>query len=132
MATARFREQGSRPARGRPFQLARRLASCPIPVASLPDDHMEANEHGQCTCRSGWSPGLVALTAGLTAMPARAATSEPPLAPTPRVQCGAGSIPEPGMQGRVPKDQIAARNLKNGYRCNVEVLGHQGIGGGFP
>ena len=77
----------------------------------------------------------VAIAGALAAMgsPAFAppAAAEPPLVPTPRAACGPGAIPEPGMQGRVPKDEITAGNVKNGYLCNVEILGHQGIGGGF-
>ena len=51
------------------------------------------------------------------------ATGEP--TPTPQGPCGPGSLPEPGLQGRVP----AATS--EGYRCNVEVLGTAGKSGGF-
>jgi hypothetical protein len=51
---------------------------------------------------------------------------EPPLAPAPRAQCGPGSRPEPGVQGRVPEG-----SNKDGFTCNTELVGHQGTEGGF-
>jgi hypothetical protein len=51
---------------------------------------------------------------------------EPPLAATPRAQCGPGARPEPGIQGRVP-----AGSNKDGFTCNTELVGHQGTEGGF-
>jgi hypothetical protein len=48
---------------------------------------------------------LAALGQGVGQTPTRAATvrrAEPPLVATPRARCGAGSHPEPGIQGRVP------------------------------
>ncbi|MCW2616616.1 MAG: hypothetical protein JWN08_3610, partial [Frankiales bacterium] len=46
-------------------------------------------------------------------------------APTPQGRCGPGSVPEPGLQGRVPDATPV------GYRCNVEVVGTAGESGGF-
>src|SRR4051794_34327263 len=51
---------------------------------------------------------------------------EPPLAATPRAQCGPGSKQEPGIQGRVP-----AGSNKDGFNCNLSLLAHQGTEGGF-
>jgi hypothetical protein len=51
---------------------------------------------------------------------------EPPLVATPRAQCGPGSQPEPGIQGRVP-----AGSADKGLWCNVTVVSHQGTSGGF-
>jgi hypothetical protein len=51
---------------------------------------------------------------------------EPPLVATPRAQCGPGSQPEPGIQGRVP-----AGSADKGLWCNVSVVSHQGTSGGF-
>src|ERR1700730_14768533 len=47
---------------------------------------------------------------------------------TPRAICGAGSLPEPGAQGRV-----AAADLATGLgsHCTLERLGHEGTLGGF-
>lgn len=44
-------------------------------------------------------------------------------------QCGAGSLPETGLQGQVPlADRKSGRNLQ-GYRCNLELVGqYQGAG----
>src|SRR3954453_17630732 len=51
---------------------------------------------------------------------------EPPLAATPRAQCGPGSKREPGIQGRVP-----AGSNKDGFNCNTSLVAHQGTEGGF-
>ena len=61
--------------------------------------------------------------------PAKVATArraEPPLVATPRAQCGPGSKPEPGIQGRVP-----AGAATDGLRCNADLVSHQGTSGGF-
>ena len=47
-------------------------------------------------------------------------------APTPRADCGLGSRPAPGMQGRVTAEVPA-----DGYTCNTELVGHEGSTGGF-
>jgi hypothetical protein len=66
--------------------------------------------------------GLVATLA--VPIVARAADSDVASA-TPRAQCGPGSVPETGMQGRV----VAAD--ANGVRCNMAPVGHFGNSGGF-
>lgn len=60
---------------------------------------------------------------------AQDAPASPPA--TPRAVCGPGSVPEPGIQGRVPADDVAKGGAKNGYRCNVELLGREGRTAGF-
>ncbi len=55
---------------------------------------------------------------------ARAAAVTPPA--TPRAECGPGSKPEPGIQGRVPAGAPA-----DGYRCNTSLLGREGTAGGY-
>src|SRR3954454_18963069 len=50
----------------------------------------------------------------------------PPLKATPRAQCGPGSKPEPGIQGRVPEG-----SADQGLWCNMTMLSHQGTSGGF-
>ena len=54
--------------------------------------------------------------------------AEPPLTAVPRAACGAGSDPEPGMQGRVAAGDADALD---GSRCNVEVVGRFGDSGGY-
>ncbi len=72
--------------------------------------------------------GLVAAV-GLGVGPSASAdTAE---LPTPQGTCGPGSIPETGMQGRVPADDVAAGKVKDGFRCNVDVVSHFGSSGGF-
>jgi hypothetical protein len=44
----------------------------------------------------------------------------------PRADCGPGSRPEPGMQGRVPRGSPEA-----GFTCNTRLLGSQGKAGGY-
>jgi len=56
---------------------------------------------------------------------------DPPPLPVPRAECGPGSVPEPGMQGRVPADDVAAGGAAEGYRCNAEVVGRFGVSGGY-
>ena len=51
--------------------------------------------------------------------------------PTPQGECGPGSKPEPGMQGRVPADDVAAGGAAQGYLCNVELVGREEGAGGF-
>ena len=53
--------------------------------------------------------------------------AEPPLTATPLVPCGAGSRPEPGIDGRVP----AGSADNKGLWCNLTLVGHQGTEGGF-
>ena len=68
------------------------------------------------------------LTSGATAS-AEVAPASPPA--TPRAVCGPGSVPEPGIQGRVPADDVAKGGAKDGYRCNVELLGREGRTAGY-
>lgn len=71
------------------------------------------------------------LVGGSLAAASSAHGAEPPLLPTPRAACGPGSIPEPGMQGRVSAADVAAGRVKDGYRCNMEVVGRSGVSGGY-
>jgi hypothetical protein len=73
---------------------------------------------------------LLALGQGTGQKPAKVAIAtraEPPFVATPRAQCGAGSKPEPGIQGRVPAGSASGEGL----HCNVSVIAHQGTSGGF-
>ena len=73
---------------------------------------------------------LLALGQGIGQKPAKVAIAtraEPPFVATPRAQCGPGSKPEPGIQGRVP----AGSANGEGLHCNVSLIAHQGASGGF-
>ena len=59
------------------------------------------------------------------------APAEPPIVPTPRAQCGPGSKPEPGMQGRMAREDVDAGRADEGYLCNLTVIGRHGSTGGF-
>ncbi|MCW2543630.1 MAG: hypothetical protein JWM40_1182 [Frankiales bacterium] len=52
-------------------------------------------------------------------------------AATPRAQCGAGSRPETGIDGRVPTSDYASGRAAKGYICNAVLQGHTGTTGGF-
>jgi hypothetical protein len=65
------------------------------------------------------SAGLGLRAAG--AAPAQA--PEPPLLPTPAAECGPGSRPEPGIQGRVPLEDHESGRAAEGYTCNTELVG---------
>jgi hypothetical protein len=73
---------------------------------------------------------LIALAAMvfslLAATPASAQDRPTELPVPPRAKCGPGAKPEPGLQGRVPADVPA-----EGYRCNTELVSHEGAAGGF-
>ncbi|GAC1439840.1 MAG: hypothetical protein NVS3B26_05600 [Mycobacteriales bacterium] len=74
---------------------------------------------------------LVVAAVGLSAGTS-VATDAPASPPsTPRAVCGPGAIPEPGIQGRVPADDVARGGAAKGYRCNVELLGTEGHSAGF-
>src|SRR5215217_6263580 len=71
---------------------------------------------------------LFAIGQGNGEEPDRAAIErreEPPLVPTPPPKCGPGSHQQPGVDGRVPEPP------KDGFDCNIQLLGHQGTEGGF-
>ncbi len=72
---------------------------------------------------------LLALGQGGGQTPAKVAIQNPPepaQTATPLVDCGSGSHPEPGVDGRVP-----AGSAPNGLNCNISVVAHQGSTGGF-
>jgi hypothetical protein len=63
--------------------------------------------------------------------------AEPPLEATPPADCGPGSRPETGIQGRVSAEDHATGRAAEGFTCNTEVVGSyskpnpQGTVGGF-
>lgn len=95
-------------------------ASAPVAVAAgpvLPSNDLQ---------------GALTLTGGQT--PARMPTQrdpEPPLRPVPRADCGPGSHPLAGQQGRVPREAVDSPEAARGWTCNVEVVGHHATPGGF-
>ena len=50
---------------------------------------------------------------------------------TPRADCGPGSNPTSGMSGQVPRADVDAGRGANGFTCNTELVGRQGVSGGF-
>lgn len=62
---------------------------------------------------------------------------EPELTATPAADCGPGSRPETGIQGRVPREDHVSGRAAEGYTCNTELVGSylkpnpQGTVGGF-
>jgi hypothetical protein len=56
---------------------------------------------------------------------------EPSYAAAPRANCGPGSHPLAGVQGRVPASAINSPQAKDGWACNLSVLGHYSSSGGF-
>ncbi len=55
----------------------------------------------------------------------------PRLAPVPRAQCGAGSRPLAGMQGRLTREAIESPEAARGWTCNLTEVGHHPTPGGF-
>ena len=51
--------------------------------------------------------------------------------PTPKADCGPGSNPEPGLQGRVSREEVDSGRAREGYTCNTKELGHFGLRGGY-
>jgi hypothetical protein len=51
--------------------------------------------------------------------------------PVPEAECGPGSRPEAGLQGRVPKADYDSGRVSRGYLCNTRQVGHYSGTGGF-
>lgn len=67
---------------------------------------------------------LAALGALCMAAPAFAGMLvEPPLVATPGVECGPGSRPETGLQGRVSQEDHDSGRAAEGFTCNTELVG---------
>jgi hypothetical protein len=56
---------------------------------------------------------------------------EPSYDATPRADCGPGSHPLAGIQGRVPASAIQSPQAAHGWNCNVTVVGHYASAGGY-
>lgn len=65
------------------------------------------------------------------------AVAAPSIESVPKAQCGPGSRPETGLQGRVSLADITSGRAAEGYRCNTELVGSElgstplGTFGGF-
>lgn len=49
----------------------------------------------------------------------------------PAAECGPGAKPETDIQGRVPTSDFDSGRYLEGYRCNTELVAHEGASGGF-
>jgi hypothetical protein len=58
------------------------------------------------------------------------ALAAPPVVPVPRANCGPGSRPETGIQGRVSTADNASGRAAKGYTCNTELVGSFTVGSG--
>jgi hypothetical protein len=81
----------------------------------------------------GSALAFAAMTA--SARPAIAQTAPDPagpdIQPTARAECGPGSNPETGTQGRVPKSEVDSGRAAKGYTCNAVQVSHIGQSGGY-
>ncbi|WP_232676914.1 LVIVD repeat-containing protein [Nocardioides sp. R-C-SC26] len=74
----------------------------------------------------------IALTLGVFALPGvDASAPAAPVRATPPATCGPGSLPETGMQGRVPTADHESGRAARGYRCNTRLISHRSGTGGF-
>jgi hypothetical protein len=75
---------------------------------------------------------LLALTGAATPKQAPVQINpQPPLEPVPRAQCGPGSRPLDGEQGRVPASAVNSPEAAQGWTCNVSQVGQFSTAGGF-
>jgi hypothetical protein len=75
---------------------------------------------------------LVALVVGAASSSIAGDAATAAEAPsTPAAQCGPGSMPETGEQGRVSAADVASGRAAKGYTCNTELLSHVGESGGY-
>ena len=106
--------------------LTRLAVAASVAVAGLLAAIPSAAHVGEEVDRAAPSAAAVLLSPDrATALQSAAAGDGPALAATPRADCGPGSRPEPGIQGRVPAGSTA------GFTCNTELLGREGAAGGF-
>lgn len=83
--------------------------------------------------------GIVATTSAALGVGSTAVAfaPEPPLVATPAAECGPGSRPETGLQGRVSPEDHASGKAAEGSTCNTELVGAfieesgQGTYGGY-
>lgn len=80
---------------------------------------------GVCLAALGFAAGIFAVT-GVDATPGPTARGA-----VPRADCGPGSRPETGVQGRVPQADHDSGRVERGYECNAELVAHLPGTGGF-
>ena len=78
---------------------------------------------GRIRVTLGALAGVLALSCGSAA--AQTPTTTPPA--TPKADCGPGSKPETGLQGRVSPEDHASGRAARGFRCNTELVGQYRI-----
>jgi hypothetical protein len=61
------------------------------------------------------------------AVTSAAQPAEPPLEATPQAECGPGSRPETGLQGRVSEQDHTSGRAAEGFTCNTEAVGSFGV-----
>ncbi len=74
---------------------------------------------------------LAAGSLGVVSIEGASAEADRFPAATPAADCGPGSRPETGVQGRVPSSDYDSGRAARGYRCNTRPVGRQGSTGGF-
>jgi hypothetical protein len=76
--------------------------------------------------------GLLACALGFAAMGATVpAQTDDGQTAVPAAHCGPGSRPENGVQGQVPRVDRASGRSRQGYQCNLDLVGqYQGSGAG--
>jgi hypothetical protein len=79
---------------------------------------------GACCAAAAAHPLGAAPEPEVRGAAAAAAFQAPPASP--RAECGPGSRPAPGLQGRV-----TAQAPEVGYTCNTELVAHEGSSGGY-
>ena len=67
--------------------------------------------------------GAVCVLALAVTAPAPAQSPDPPVVPTPKADCGPGSRPETGTQGRVSPEDHSSGRAARGFTCNTELVG---------
>ena len=80
---------------------------------------------------SRWRATFAAAALAAPLLTGSASAGSPSLAPLARAHCGPGSMPETGMQGRVPAADFASGRAAKGYTCNARVVSHVGETAGF-
>ena len=90
-----------------------------------------AGAHERLTAKAAQWQDLGLFAQQPLPMPVQRQADEPSTAATPRAQCRDGSRPEPGMQGRVAKEDVDSGAAAEGYWCNVTRVGQTGATGGF-
>lgn len=68
-------------------------------------------------------PLAIAGALMMTAPALASMVAEPPLTATPQGECGPGSNPETGLQGRVSREDMESGRAGEGYTCNTEMVG---------